>query len=104
MLLAASIILRETPRWLYRVDQPTEALCNLSWMRNLPANHPYVQEEYSAIKMQLERERQNGDGVGLRGNLKELGKPGIRNRLGAGMVIMMCQNLSGEQYGGLMQE
>ncbi|EUC61117.1 sugar porter (SP) family MFS transporter [Rhizoctonia solani AG-3 Rhs1AP] len=95
LLLAASVFLRETPRWLYRQKRLNEAIVNLSWMRNLPADHPYVQDEIQGIRAQFERETQGGNNEGLTAKLKELGKPGIRNRLGIGMCIMMCQNLTG---------
>ncbi|CAE7095715.1 unnamed protein product [Rhizoctonia solani] len=95
LLLAASIFLRETPRWLYRQKRVNEAIVNLSWMRNLPADHPYIQDEVQGIRAQFERETQGGKNEGLIAKLKELGRPGIRNRLGIGMCIMMCQNLTG---------
>ncbi|CAE6451579.1 unnamed protein product [Rhizoctonia solani] len=95
LLLAASVLLRETPRWLYRQERVNEAIVNLSWMRNLPAHHPYIQDEIQGIRDQYERETQGGGDKGLVAKLKEFGRPGIRNRLGVGMCIMMCQNLTG---------
>ncbi|KDN45704.1 hypothetical protein RSAG8_04788, partial [Rhizoctonia solani AG-8 WAC10335] len=53
--------------------------------------------EIQGIRAQFEREtppnpRRN---EGFMAQLKELGRSGIRNRLGIGMCIMMCQNLTG---------
>ncbi|CAE6540540.1 unnamed protein product [Rhizoctonia solani] len=95
LLLAASVFLLETPRWLYRQKRVNDAIANLSWMRNLPADHPYIQDEIQGIRAQFEREAQDGNNEGLVNKLKELGRPGVRNRLGIGMCIMMCQNLTG---------
>lgn len=96
MLFTASTFLRETPRWLCSVNRPTEALRNLSWIRNLAVDHPYVQEEYQAIGVQLEREKRGGVESSFGGKIRELAKPGIRNQLAMGVTIMMCQNLTGE--------
>ncbi|CAE6505297.1 unnamed protein product [Rhizoctonia solani] len=95
LLLAASVFLLETPRWLYRRGRVNDATVNLSWIRNLSADHPYIQDEIQGIRAQFERETQVGNNKGLTAKLRELGRPGIRNRLGIGMCIMMCQNLTG---------
>ncbi|GAB1522311.1 hypothetical protein RhiTH_005425 [Rhizoctonia solani] len=95
LLLVASVSLRETPRWLYRKGQLNDAIVNLSWIRNLPADHPYIQQEMEGIRAQFQREMQENGTGGFMTKLKELTKPGIRNRLGVGMCIMMCQNLTG---------
>ncbi|KAG8746970.1 hypothetical protein FRC10_002769 [Ceratobasidium sp. 414] len=64
-------------------------------MRNLPHNHTYVQEEIQATRAQLGREMALVRAHGFMGQVKELGKRGIRNRLAVGMSIMMFQNLTG---------
>ncbi|KAF8674908.1 Permeases of the major facilitator superfamily [Rhizoctonia solani] len=82
LLLVASVSLRETPRWLYRKGQLNDAIVNLSWIRNLPADHPYIQQEMEGIRAQFQREMQENGTGGFMTKLKELTKPGIRNRLG----------------------
>ncbi|CEL63140.1 putative quinate permease OS=Neosartorya fischeri (strain ATCC 1020 / DSM 3700 / FGSC A1164 / NRRL 181) GN=qutD PE=3 SV=1 [Rhizoctonia solani AG-1 IB] len=62
LLLAVSIFLRETPRWLYRKGRVNDANDNLSWIRNLPVEHPYVQDEIQGIRAQIEREAQGNNG------------------------------------------
>lgn len=95
MLFIAAIFLRETPRWLFKVGREEEARRNLSWIRNLPDSHHYIQEEIQATRAQLDREMVVARDHGFMGQIKELGKPGVRNRLGVGMAIMMFQNLTG---------
>lgn len=98
MLLIAAIFLKETPRWLFKVGREDEARRNLSWIRNLPDSHHYIQEEIQATRAQLDREMVVVRDHGFMGQVKELGKPGVRNRLGVGMAIMMFQNLTGEPH------
>ncbi|KAG9127253.1 hypothetical protein FRC07_015111 [Ceratobasidium sp. 392] len=95
MLLIAALFLKETPRWLFKVGREADAVRNLSWMRNLPHDHTYIQEEIQAIRAQLDREMTLARTHGFTGQVKELGKRGIRNRLAIGMSIMMFQNLTG---------
>ncbi|CAE6498094.1 unnamed protein product [Rhizoctonia solani] len=95
LLLIAGLFLKETPRWLFKAGREEEAIKNLSWIRNLPHDHEYVQQEIQATRSQLEREMALVRDHGFSGQLRELGKPGIRNRLGIGMTIMMFQNLTG---------
>ena len=98
MLFIAAVFLKETPRWLFKAGREEEAVKNLSWIRNLPHDHEYVQQEIQATRAQLDRETALVRDHGFMGQVRELGKPGIRNRLGVGMAIMMFQNLTGELY------
>lgn len=96
MLFIASMFLQETPRWLYKVGRKDEALQTLSWIRNLPLEHVYIQEEFAIVGIQLDRELHVQRKSGFIGQLREIAKPGLRNRLALGMGIMMCQNLTGK--------
>ncbi|CCO37755.1 putative quinate permease AltName: Full=Quinate transporter [Rhizoctonia solani AG-1 IB] len=95
ILLVAAVFLKETPRWLFKAGREEEAVKNLSWIRNLPHDHQYVRQEIQATRSQLDREMALVRDHGFIGQVRELGKPGIRNRLGVGMAIMMFQNLTG---------
>lgn len=99
MLLIAGIFLKETPRWLFKVGREEEAIKNLAWIRNLSPSHEYVQQEIQGTRCQLDRETALARDHGFMGQVRELGKPGIRNRLGVGMAIMMFQNLTGMYLG-----
>lgn len=95
ILFIASMFLQETPRWLYKVGRKDEALQTLGWIRNLPIEHVYIQEEFAMVGIQLDRELHVQRKSGFIGQLREIAKPGLRNRLALGMGIMMCQNLTG---------
>lgn len=62
----------ESPRWLAKVGRNEQAAINMSKLRNLPQDHPYVQNELTDIHDQLEREREATLGSGFLGLLKEL--------------------------------
>ncbi|KAG6810985.1 hypothetical protein H0H92_009524 [Tricholoma furcatifolium] len=57
LLFVGAIFLTESPRWLVSRDRNTQALKNLSYLRNLPEDHQYVVEEYEAIEATVTHER-----------------------------------------------
>ncbi|KAI7216126.1 MFS quinate transporter [Hortaea werneckii] len=86
-----SIFAIESPRWLVKVGKHEKAAVNLSKIRNLPAEHWYVQSELLDINDQLNREREATLGSGWIGPIKELILlPSNRYRL---MLSVMSQVL-----------
>lgn len=63
---------KESPRWLIKVGRHEEALKNLAQLRNLPADHPYVQTEVIDINDQLNREREATMGTTWLGPIREM--------------------------------
>jgi sugar porter (SP) family MFS transporter len=63
---------KESPRWLIKVGRHEEALKNLAQLRNLPADHPYVQTEVIDINDQLNREREATMGTSWLGPVREM--------------------------------
>jgi MFS family permease len=51
-----TIFILESPRWLLSVNRPTEAIQNLTRLRGLPYDHPYVSKELWAIEAQISHE------------------------------------------------
>jgi MFS family permease len=51
------LLCNESPRWLARQDRWEDTKRILSLTRNLPATHPYVEEEFQEIVDQLDYER-----------------------------------------------
>lgn len=67
----------------------------LSTLRNLPADHPYIQEEVYRIMEQIEQERASTSGKGLVAEIKELSHKGNRNRLAIGVCIFVFMQMAG---------
>ncbi|KAG8728943.1 hypothetical protein FRC11_009879 [Ceratobasidium sp. 423] len=97
VLFISSMFLQETPRWLYKVGKREEAVTTLAWIRNLPLDDVYIQEEFALIGVQLDRELQVQRKKGFVGQLREISKPGLRNRLalGAGAISDFAPTIFG---------
>ncbi|KAL5116125.1 hypothetical protein ACEQ8H_006022 [Pleosporales sp. CAS-2024a] len=72
LIFTLSFFAKESPRWLIKVGRHEEALKNLSILRQLPADHPYVQAEVVDINDQLNREREATMGTTWLGPVREL--------------------------------
>ncbi|KAI1497017.1 general substrate transporter [Biscogniauxia marginata] len=57
LLFSLMIICNESPRYLARKDRWEEAKAILTRIRNLPPDHPYLQDEFQEIADQLDYER-----------------------------------------------
>jgi hypothetical protein len=86
-----SLFALESPRWLAKVGRDEDAKLNMSKLRNLPPDHPYVQTELIDIHDQISREREATLGSGFLGPLKELfllPSNGYRILLGLGCQLL----------------
>jgi hypothetical protein len=72
IIFVTSFFAVESPRWLVKVGQHEKASKNLATLRNLPADHWYVQGELLDIRNQLEREQEAISGTKWYGILKEM--------------------------------
>ncbi|TID22053.1 putative quinate permease protein [Venturia nashicola] len=72
LILILSAFALESPRWLIKVGNHEKAAANLSKLRNLPVEHPYVQSEIIDINGELNREREATMGASKLGIIKEL--------------------------------
>jgi len=57
LLLGGALLIRESPRWLFSRHRRQEAMKNLCWLRQLPSDHVYLQEEVFAIDNAMEHQR-----------------------------------------------
>lgn len=57
LLLVGAFWIRESPRWLFQKGRREQAMANLCWIRNLPADDLYLVEEVAFIDAALEEQR-----------------------------------------------
>ncbi|KAH6713619.1 hexose transporter protein [Leptodontidium sp. MPI-SDFR-AT-0119] len=98
IILVMSLFALESPRWLAKVGRDEQAATNMSKLRKLPIDHPYVQAELIDIHDQLDREREATLGAGFLGPLKELFiLKGNRYRILLGLGCQLLGQWSGAQ-------
>lgn len=85
----------ETPRWLVLKGREEQALKNLTWLRQLPADHSYIQNEMAEYRTQLEHEMHITNGTGLGAIVRESFSPQIRSRIFIGCGLQLAQNTTG---------
>jgi hypothetical protein len=86
LLAIGSIFLKESPAWLLRQGREEQAYQNLEYLRMVPRDHIYIQEEVGFVKAKLEDELEmSGGRTGIKGYLygafKELSIASMRHRL-----------------------
>ncbi|KAF2803845.1 quinate permease [Mytilinidion resinicola] len=94
LLLFGSMWIRESPRWLLTKGRREEALKNLCWIRNLPADDLYLIEEVAAIDAGLEYERIHV-GPGFWKPFAALRQKEVLWRFFLGGMLFLFQNGSG---------
>ncbi|KAJ5085540.1 hypothetical protein N7532_010311 [Penicillium argentinense] len=96
MLFVGMLLCNESPRWLAKQDRWEEARATLCKVRALPSDHPYVEEEFAAIALQLEQERALIGGSSFWDLMKEMWLiPGNRKRAMISVFLMICQQMTG---------
>lgn len=83
----------ETPRFLAKKDDWEGAEKVLVRLRQLPADHPYIRRELRDIKEQAEI--LNAGHLTAKQMFLRLFQKGTRNRIGIGLLLMCCQNMTG---------
>ncbi|KAK7537634.1 general substrate transporter [Phyllosticta citricarpa] len=95
LLFFGALWLKESPRWLFSQYRRDEALKNLCWIRNLPADDVYMIEEVTYIENAIEEQRANL-GRGFWKPFQAVGRSrSIQWRFILGGSLFMWQNGSG---------
>jgi len=95
LLFLGTIWLRESPRWLLTKGKREQAIENLCWIRQLPADHIYIVEEVAFIDAAIEEQRAS-IGASFWSPFRAVGKSRVLLwRLILGGLLFMWQNGSG---------
>ncbi|KAG4424336.1 hypothetical protein IFR04_002577 [Cadophora malorum] len=95
LLLIGAFWLRESPRWLMTKGKREQAIKNLCWIRSLPEDDIYIQEEVYAIDQNIEGQMAAG-GLGFWQPFKLLASSRkIQWRFFLGGSLFFWQNTSG---------
>ncbi|KIW18583.1 hypothetical protein PV08_02871 [Exophiala spinifera] len=96
LLLCFMPFMIESPRWLLSKNKMEQARKSLSWVRNLPQDHEYLDRELTEMAAGVNHELElTGVGMGKSQMLREIIRPGIRNRVILSVLLMLLQNLTG---------
>lgn len=95
LLLLGTIWLHESPRWLLTKAKREQAIKNLCWIRQLPADHIYIVEEVAFIDAAIEEQRA-AIGASFWSPFKAVGKSrAMQWRMVLGGLLFLWQNGSG---------
>ncbi|KAJ5387427.1 hypothetical protein N7509_009968 [Penicillium cosmopolitanum] len=95
LMAVGLFMLSESPRWLFSKHRNAEAVKALTWLRQLPAEHPYVANELEDYRKQLEHEADLAPDESFRAIVKETFSPRILPRVIHGCLLMIFQNSTG---------
>ncbi|KAK8853494.1 hypothetical protein IAR55_004201 [Kwoniella newhampshirensis] len=96
-----TVFMIESPMLLIKRGHEAQALKNLEYLRQLPSDHIYIQEELAMIHNRIAEENTvaGGEGKGIKGYflgcVRELRIASIRHRAMLVMGMMFLQNFSG---------
>lgn len=72
ILIGSCLFCIESPRWLLKVNRPDKAIENLTKLRKLPPDHPFILGEISDINEQLLIEKEAVEGSSYFSKVKEV--------------------------------
>jgi len=89
------VLITPANRWLATAVGREACLNGLQKLRNIPLDHPFLLEEVHSIFQQLQHEQENDTGKGLRNTVREMAKPGNRQRLAIGSLMFIFMQMAG---------
>jgi hypothetical protein len=93
VMFAILPFIKESPRWLASKNRNAEALKNLAWVRNMPADDSRVQAEFSEIVAAVEEEKAATAGASWISEFRVKGNP---KRFIIAMLMFVSQQWSGQ--------
>lgn len=97
LFLVGSVFMKESPRWLFQVGRHENAIANLTWFRQLPADHEYILYEVKQVEESIEAQKVNV-GLGIWDPAKEVfTNKRILKRLFITCTLFLFQNFLGIQ-------
>lgn len=98
MFFIGSIIMVESPRWLFQVGRDQEAIKNLSWLRQLSFQDEYLSWEINSIKESIDlQNRTVGNGILDPAREVLINNTKYFKRLGITCCLFLFQNFMGIQ-------
>ncbi|KAF5381404.1 hypothetical protein D9757_009042 [Collybiopsis confluens] len=95
LLFIGSLLITESPRWLMSRDRESDALKSLTYLRHLPPDAPYVQEELSETREAIKHERSLA-GAGFFGPIRTVcSSRKLLARLALASSLFAWQNATG---------
>ncbi len=96
ILFIGSWFCKESPRWLMKKNKVDQAYRNLSKIRNLPEDHPYILSEINDIQEHMKHEKEVMQDTSVLGLFKEfITVSSVRYRLFLGLGIQILGQWSG---------
>ena len=96
LLFFTMFLCNESPRWLAKQDRWEKSKATLQTLRQLPNDHPYLEEEFNDMALQLEHERILIGGSSFWNLQREMWTiAGNRNRALISIGLMICQQMTG---------
>lgn len=98
LFLAGSVIMKESPRWLFSANKYEKAIENLKWFRNLDEDDEYFIYEVNQVKESIEYQKAN-TGLGIWDPFKQVffKDRKVLFRLGITAALFVFQNFLGIQ-------
>lgn len=98
IIFVLSFFNKESPRYLVKKNKIESAIHNLSVVRNLPQDNPYLVHEFQEIRRSLEEEQEATTGQGFGGLLREMFlQPNNFYRIYLGLGSQLLSQWSGAQ-------
>lgn len=94
-MIIGLVPLKESPRWYFLKGRRDQAVASLTWLRQLPAEHPYVAQELDDYERQMEHELSISSTSGFRAIVSESFSKKMAPRIIHGCLLMIFQNSTG---------